>query len=87
MHKLSERNVYTEKLFLARSCKILQKSCKNAIASKKLALIDFFVTILQDFLNLLETYKILQELNFLSTKVLDIPQMLNSTSETYSNFI
>ena len=57
------------------SCKILQdfwklwKSCKNAIASKNLASIEFVVRILQDFLNLQKTCKILQEINFLSTRV------------------
>ena len=70
---LLERNVYTENLFLARSCKILsrilqechciQESCKNAIPSKNLARNDVFVRILQDFLNL-------QEINFPSTRVL-----------------
>ena len=39
-HKLSERNVYTENLFLARffqECHCIQKSCKNWIFSKNLA--------------------------------------------------
>ena len=65
MYKLSERNVYIKNLFLARSSKILviehsflQKSCKNAIASKNLARmplhprilqkLNFFARILQD---------------------------------------
>ena len=80
MQKLSERKVNPESLFHARSCKILasyenlprflQQSCKNAIASKNLARIEFFVGILQDFLNLQETCKILQKLFFLTTRAL-----------------
>ena len=61
---------------LGESCKILvielsflREVCKNAIPSKSLARIDFFVTILQDFLYLQESCKILQEINFLSTRV------------------
>ena len=79
MHKLSDHNVYRENLFLARSCKILaskenlarflQESCKKAIAYKNLARSEYFLRILQDFLNLQETCKILQEMNFLSTRV------------------
>ena len=38
------------------------------MASKNLARIEFFVRILQDFLNLQETCKILEEINFLSTR-------------------
>ena len=60
---------------LGKSCKIfmiehsfLQKSCKNAIASKNVARIESFVRILQDFLDLQESYKILEEINFLSTR-------------------
>ena len=50
---------------LGKSCKILAKTCKNAIASKNLARIEFFVRILKDFPNWQETGKILQEINFL----------------------
>ena len=48
--------------------KILEDFCKNAIASKNLARIEIFVRILQEFMNLQETCKILHEINFLSTR-------------------
>ena len=52
--------------FLAR---ILQEFCKNAIASKNLARIELFVRFLHNFLNLQESGEMLQEMNFLLTKV------------------
>ena len=81
MHKLSERNVYIEIFFqdlgsLENLARLLQESCKNAIASANFARIEFFVGILQEFLNLQETCKILQEIQFLSTRVLFLPNFV-----------
>ena len=57
--------------FLQESCdraqfpaRILQESSKNATASKNLAIIEFFVRILQDFPNFQQSSKILQEILF-----------------------
>ena len=74
--------------FLQNSCdraqfltRILQESCKNAIESKNLARIEFFVRILQDFPNLQDSCKILQEVLFLSTRVGNDKNFPNPSSQ------
>ena len=57
---------------ILQECHCIQESYKNAIVSKNLAKIEFFVRILQDFLNLQKKCKILQEINFLSTRIMQI---------------
>ena len=54
---------------ILQECHCIQDFCKNDIASNNLPRIDSFVRILQDFLNLQETCKILQEIKFLSTTI------------------